>query len=219
MSDLIVYMPNHGYADDAPVYVSWLDGVYYVDDGDQNSFKLATAVGGANVAFSDTITGGFIRSAAGTSGQTTITGLEHLEDQQVTLTNNGVYVGTYTVSGGSITVPSDIYNTYCVGIRYALKAKTMRLELPSVQGLQSRIKRIHETAIRCVRSSGGQLGQEYEGTEYLQDLNVVYSDASKDYKCLTDGGFSPDGYTVIRSSDPTPFTVLAAIISFSVDEP
>ncbi len=77
--DLIVYIPNHGYSDDDPIFVSWLDANYFVSDKDTDSFKIATTSGGSTlIQFSTTITDGFVRETSG-SGLTTISGLDHLE--------------------------------------------------------------------------------------------------------------------------------------------
>lgn len=216
MADLTVLAPNHGYSDDTPIFVSWLNGIYYTDDVTAKSFKLTDGADGPRVAYTTAVTTGYVRRDD-SPGVTTITGLSHLEGESVYLTSGGDIVGQYTVSNGSITAPR-ILTTYQVGIPYSMKIRTMRLELPSSQGVQSRIKRINETVVRHLRSKGGQAGQEYCGTEYLQDLNCTYDDESKDATVLTAGGYSSDGYTVIKSSEPYPFNVLATIISFEVAE-
>lgn len=219
MSELIVYLPNHGYLEDDYVTLSWLSGGYYVRDVLSNSFKISLDKSDDKIVqYTETITTGFVREQTEpTSTTTTISGLEHLEGQQVFVTSNGEIVGSYTVNLGSITLPTTVI-TYQVGIPYALKIKTMRIEVPQANTLQSRIKRINETVVRTVKSKGGQAGQEYDDVEYLEDLDVEFSKKSKDSTVLTKGGFSEDGYTVIKSDDPYPFSVIATIISFSVDE-
>ena len=219
MSDLIIFLPNHDYIEDEYVTLSWLSGGYYVRSVLSNSFKISLDKSdNFLVQYTETITTGFVREQTEpTSTTTTITGLEHLEGQQIYVTSNGEIVGSYTVTLGEITVPS-ILITYQVGIPYALKIKTMRLEAPQTNTLQSRIKRINETVVRTVKSKGGQAGQEYDDVEYLENLNVEFSEKSKDSTVLTKGGFSEDGYTVIKSGEPYPFSVIATIVSFSVDE-
>jgi hypothetical protein len=216
--DLIVYLPAHGYADDTPVYVSWLDTNYYVDDPDTDSFKLTLGTGGPNVQFFTSITDGYIREFDDSAGTTTISGLDHLEGETVKVTSGGSVVATEVVSGGSITLASDVF-TYQVGLPYKMKIRTMRLSVPQEGGtMQSRIKRIHETVVRYLRSKMGKSGQEYDGVEYLSDLNTDFNTDSQDVTTLTHGGFSEDAYTVITSEEPSPFTVLATVISFEVEE-
>lgn len=217
--DLIVYLPNHGYSDDDPIYVSWLDGVYYVSDKGNDSFKLATTAGGAVlIQFTETVTDGYVREIDDTAGTTTISGLDHLEGETVKVTSGGEVVATETVASGSITLASDIY-TYQVGLPYKMKVRTMRLSVPQEGNtVQSRIKRIHETTVRYLKSKHGRAGQEYGGVEYLEDINAVYDTDSRDATILTKGGFSEDAYTIITSEEPTPFTVLSTVISFEVAE-
>ena len=97
MSDLIVYLPNHGYSDDDSIYVSWLNTMYYVSDKDDDSFKLATKSGGSTlVQFVLTITDGYIREVDASSGDATISGLDHLEGETVKITSGGSVVATET---------------------------------------------------------------------------------------------------------------------------
>ena len=218
MADLICYLPAHGYSDDEPIFVSWLGGTYYVYNKDTNSFKLAVSVGGDLVQYTETITDGFVRYVDTTGGLiTTITGLEHLEGETVYVMSGGSLVGSYPVSGGSITLPEGVYS-YQVGLPYAMKVKTTRLEIPNSSGIQSRIKNINELVVRHVKSGGGQAGQEKNGVEYLNDLECTYSKKSDDATVNVRGGFNDDGYIVVKSTDPYPMTVLATIVSFSVDE-
>ena len=219
MPDLICYVPNNGYTDADPIYVSWLDDIYYVSDKDAHSFKLATTAGGATlVQFTETITTGYVREVDDAAGATAISGLDHLEGESVYLTADGSVVGYYTVSGGSITVPSDVY-TYQVGLPYSCKIKTMRFELPNPPNTtQGKIKRINETEARYVRTKNIKLGQEYNGTEYLSSLNTDFSTKSKDVSTLTKGGFSPEGYTVIKSDEPYPMTILSTSVTIEVTQ-
>ncbi len=219
MPDLICYIPSHGYSNTDSIYVSWLDTILYVSDKDNDSFKLATASGGATlIEFTETITEGYVREVDTSASTTTISGLDHLEGETVILTSGGAVVAREIVSDGSIAVLSDVY-TYQVGLPFKMKVRTMRLSVPQEGGtMQTRIKRIHETGVRYVRSIGGRAGQEYGGTEYLTDMNATFSNASKDSVNPTQGGFSEDAYTVVTSDDPLPMTVIATIISFEVEE-
>ena len=205
MPDLICYLPNHGYDDDDPIYVSWLDGLYYVSDEADDSFKLATTEGGATlVQFTETVTDGYVREVDDTAGTVSITGLDHLEGETVKVTAGGEVVGTEVVSSGSITVSTTVY-TYQVGLPFKMKVRTMRLSVPQEGNTsQTRIKRIHETVVRYIRSMFGKAGQEYGGVEYLSDLDTTFSTQSQDDTKPTKGGFSEDAYTVITSDEPVP---------------
>jgi len=227
MADWIAYLPNHGFVNGDTVLIPALaqpNTVYYVIDKDQSSFKISLSDGGSALSFAPDLpningyTDLYVRQVDVVLGATTISGLDHLEGEDVYVTSGGSIVGLYTVSDGSITVPSDIY-TYQVGLPYAMKLRTMRLAVP-MRGntLQGRIKRINETEIRYIRTIGGQAGQECDGVEHLEGMNAEFSTKSKDAQALTKGGYSKEGYTLIKSAEPYPMTILTIMVSFDVTE-
>ena len=154
---------------------------------------------------------------------TAMTGLGHLIGETVAIFADGLVQTSKVVNGsGEITLETAA-SVVQMGLPYTMKVRTMRLAIPpSPQGtLQTRIKRIHSVVVRFIRSLLGSAGQEYGGTEYLQDLEATYSTESQDTsedKRLTQGGFSEDAYVTIVSSDPVPFTALSTVISFEVEE-
>lgn len=226
MSDLLIYIPNHGFSISDFIYYSPLDINVFVRDSDNSpsidadSFKISTDDSDNNlVQFTETVIEGFVREVT-EIGVAVISGLEHLEGETVKVTSSGSVVGTETVVNGSITISSDVF-TYQVGLPYKMKVRTMRLSVPQDTGtLQSKIKRIDNTTSRHIRSSGGKAGVEYEGTEYLTDLETEFSTDSADNTPdtrLTKGGFNEDAYTVVTSDEPLPFTLLATIVSVEVE--
>lgn len=221
MSDLVVYIPNHFYVNDDLVYVSWLDSTYYIAERKQHTFKLSSVNSSdpnfpIYVEYSEPITSGYVRQAV--SGTTTITGLDHLEGRSVALVASGSYLGTFTVTNGSITSPITIYN-YRVGLPFSMKCKTTRLELPQMNGTtQGRIKKINKLEFRYVKSINGRAGVEYDGVEYLDSLNMEFSANSQDKQILAKGGFNTDGYIVVRSNEPYPMTILSVTTNFDVVE-
>ncbi len=228
MSDLLLYIPNHGYSISDTIYVSWLDANVYVRDDDNdpaisaNSFKISTDDSDNNlIQFTETITDGFVREVDLAAETATITGLDHLEGETVIVTSGGSVVGTETVSGGAITIGTSVF-TYQVGLLYKMKVRTMRLSIPQEGAtVQSRIKQILRTVVRFIRSLGGEAGQEYAGVEHLQNIEATFSAEAQDTlpnNRLAQGGFSEDAYTTIVSSDPVPFTVLATIVDVEVEK-
>jgi len=217
--EVCVYLPNHGLANDDPIYVSWLDGIYYVKNADTvNDFKIVTTQGGIDYVISTgSVIDGYVRKIDQTA-TTTISNLEHLEGQSVYVTSGESVYGPYIVTSGAITLARNIYN-YQVGLPYTMKIRTTRLSVPNALGtLQTRIKRITDTAVRYLRMKGGKAGQEYSGQEYLSEMEAEFSTRSHDSGNLTKGGYSEDAYTVIKSDEPRPATVLATIIDFEVTD-
>ena len=153
---------------------------------------------------------------------TAMTGGTHLIGETVAVFADGLVQTSKVVNGsGEITLDTAA-SVVQWGLPYIMKVRTMRLAIPpSPSGtLQTRIKRINSTAVRYIRSLLGSAGQEYNGVEYLQDLEATYSTNSQDTdkeKRLTQGGFSEDAYTTIVSDDPVPFTALSTVTSFEVE--
>ena len=217
--EVCVYLPNHGLANDDPIYVSWLDGIYYVKNADTvNDFKIVNTQGGIDYVISTgSVIDGYVRKIDQTA-TTTISNLEHLEGQSVYVTSGESVYGPYTVTSGAITLARNIYN-YQVGLPYTMKIRTTRLSVPNALGtLQTRIKRITDTVVRYLRMMGGKAGQEYNGQEYLSEMEAEFSTRSQDSGNLTKGGYSEDAYTVVKSDEPRPATVLAIIIDFEVTD-
>ncbi len=108
------------------------------------------------------------------------------------------------------------------GLPYTMKVRTMRASIPQEGNtIQTRIKRVHSVNIRFIKSLLGSAGQEYGGVEYLTPIGATFSDEAKDTgedNRLIEGGNSEEAYVTIVSDDPVPFTCLAAIISYEVEE-
>ena len=157
----------------------------------------------------------------------TMTGGTHLIGETVAVFADGVVFDNAVVSGaGEIILKKATVTTTAStvqwGIPYTMKVRTMRHSIPQ-EGttIQSRIKRITRTTIRYIRSLLGTAGQEYAGIEYLQPIKATFSTQAQDTEPnnrLAQGGFSEDAFTTIISSDPVPFTALAAIIDVEVEK-
>lgn len=236
MQDLIIYIPSHGYSISDLISVSWLDGLYYIRDTDNdgvaqvisnNSFKISTDDSDDNmVQYTSTITSGFVREDPGSPG-TTISGLDHLEGEFIYVTSGGSVVGSGVVSSGSVTITSSV-STYQAGKPYTCKIKTMRIASPQVgDALQGVVKSINRAVVRYSKTENASAGQEYPVTsnageevmtEFLSDLHPVFDDDSRDAIIPVDGGFSTDAYITVKSDDPSPMTIIATVVEFSIDE-
>lgn len=225
MSDIVVYIPFHGYTNSDPVLVSWLDAVFFVADKNDYMFKLTTIAGGTSyLQWTEDITEGFIREVDDASGTTTVSGLEHLEGLAASVTSGGEFIGTFTVANGSISVPSILF-TYQVGLGYTCSVRTMRLEIPGAATIQSRVKTINEIVLRHVSTKGGTVGQEIRKskksvaiTKYMSNIDAIFSKKSFDIASPVKGGSSEEGYVTIESTEPHPMTAIAAVISFDIKE-
>ena len=218
MADLIVYMPNHGYSNTEFLYISWLDANYYVSDKTDNSFKLTTTSGGAiYIQFTESVISGSVREETGT-GTTVITGLDHLEGEQVYVLSNGVSLGLHTVSGGSVTVLANVFS-YSVGLAYESTLQPMKLDISGL-GLAT-TKKVSKVILSLNKTIGGQVGTDAQNLD-----NIKYRDAggtgdefpyaTGDFEQTLPGGYSRSGDVMVKQTDPQPMTVLSFTFDLGV---
>ncbi|KKN70121.1 hypothetical protein LCGC14_0434460 [marine sediment metagenome] len=218
MPDLIVYIPDHGYSNTDFLYISWLDANHYVSDKTANSFKLTTTSGGATyIQFSESIISGSVREET-ESAVTTITGLDHLEGEQVYVLSNGVSLGLHTVSGGSVTVLSEVFS-YSVGLAYESTLQPMKLDISGL-GLAT-TKKVAKVIASLNKTVGGQIGTDAQHLD-----NIKYRDAggtgdefpyfTGDVEQTLPGGYGRSGDVMVKQTDPQPMTVLSFTFDLGV---
>ena len=209
MSDIILYIPNHGYSISDTIFVSWLDANFFVRDPDNDpsiatdSFKISTDDSDGNIIqFTETITEGFVREVTET-GVTTITGLEHLEGETVKVTSGGSVVATETVSGGSISLTSAVF-TYAVGKSYTATLIPMDIDLEGT-GL-STTKRPNRVIINLNETIGGRIGQDTSAMVNIPDVDTLTTDFRE---ISLPGGYTRDTDVVVQQTLPLPMTLLS----------
>ncbi len=90
----------------------------------------------------------------------TISGLDHLEGQVVSVLANGATHPDRTVSGGSITLARSSTKVK-VGLKYTSLLQTMRLDAGAQNGTsQAKTKRIFNISIRLYESIGVEVGPD-----------------------------------------------------------
>jgi hypothetical protein len=155
---------------------------------------------------------------------TTISGLSHLEGETVCCWANGKDQGTFTVSGGSITLPEA--TTYAVtGLVYEGRFLSTKLGAAAFgPNSLNMAKRISQVALILADThyQGLQYGQD---ADHLDNLPLVedgvVTDADTIWRAydqqpfIVNGTFqSPDTRLYLKATAPRPATVMAAVISF-----
>ena len=149
------------------------------------------------------------------SATTTITGLDHLEGQTVSVLANGSTHPDKTVSGGSITLTRSSTKVK-VGLKYTSLLQTMRLDAGSQNGTsQSKTKRIFNIAIRLYESIGVEVGPDLSNMEAIpfrssanpmdQAIPVFTGDKDIEFR----GNYETDGFIYVRQTQPLPLTILS----------
>jgi len=91
---------------------------------------------------------------------TVVPGLDHLEGEEVTVVADGACYGTFTVSGGQITM-NESHTEAIVGLPYEGTLKTLNLEAGSALGnSQGALKKYDQMLVRLSRTIGLQYGFE-----------------------------------------------------------
>jgi hypothetical protein len=149
------------------------------------------------------------------SAVTTLTGLDHLEGQTVSVLANGATHPDITVSSGSITLLRSATNVK-IGLPYTSILQTMRLDAGSQDGTsQAKTKRIFDIAIRLYESIGVEVGPDLNNMESIpfrssanamdQAIPVFTGDKEIEFR----GNYETDGYIFVRQTQPLPLTVLS----------
>jgi len=152
---------------------------------------------------------------------TTITGLDHLEGEDVIVWADGADVGTATVSSGQITLATAASDVI-VGLGYTAQFKSAKLgELTGISLLEpKKVNRIGFLA-RKLHHLGVQYGPSFSqlyDLPQVEEGQVVAADTVYDSYHEEDfpfgGEWDPDSRICLQSQAPRPATILAAIADF-----
>lgn len=158
---------------------------------------------------------------------TTITGLGHLEGREVVCWGNRKDLGTYTVSGGAITV-SESVESAIVGLGYTGRFKSAKLAYAAQAGTALfQKKRAAQIGLMLIDThyQGLEFGQDFdvmdnlpqveEGTETPDD--TIWSEFDAPMIPLP-GRWQTDARLCLRATAPRPVTVAAAALDMHTYE-
>ncbi len=157
------------------------------------------------------------------ASNTTLTGLSHLEGETVKVWGNTKDLGSYTVTGGSITVSEAVTTAY-IGLGYVADFESARFAEASSVPLSQR-EQIHGVALLLsdTHAQGIQFGQDFDNLESLPqiddeegqvDQNKIWSSYVADAHPIN-GTWSNDTRLCLRAQSPRPCTVTAAVVSIT----
>ena len=149
------------------------------------------------------------------SATTTISGLDHLEGEEVSILADGATHPNKTVSSGAITLDRSSTKVK-VGLPYVSLLQTMRIDAGSQNGTsQSKTKRIYEITARLYESIGIEIGPDLDNMERIpfrssanpmdSGVNVFTGDKDIEFR----GNYETDGFIFVRQNQPLPLTVLS----------
>lgn len=154
----------------------------------------------------------------------TISGLDHLEGESVTVLGDGSVHPEVTVTGGSITLNYEVEKAQ-IGLNYVSNVWTLDLSGGSVIGTsQSATSRINEFSINFFETVGARIGYDASKTDLIQFRGV--SDPMDQSPPLFTGyksGRFPKGWdnaykVYMTQEQPYPMTVLGMIVTANISD-
>ena len=149
------------------------------------------------------------------SAASTISGLDHLEGQTVSILADGASHPDKTVTSGSVTLDRSALNVK-VGLAYRSLLQTMRLNAGSQNGTsQGKTKRIYDITVRMFETIGVEVGPNLNDMERipfrssadLMDEGIPPFTGDKEVEFR--GNYETDGFIFVRQTQPLPFTILS----------
>ncbi len=149
------------------------------------------------------------------SAATSLSGLTHLEGENVSIITNGANHSSKVVSSAAVSLDLSATKAH-VGLPYHSTLQTMRLEAGSNDGTaQGKIKRIDEVTIRLYRTVNALVGGDVATLDRIpfrsgadaMDTAIPLFTGDKEIELPT--GFDQDGFVVVRQDLPLPMSLLA----------
>lgn len=165
----------------------------------------------------DTTSAFFVDSGLAYSGSSTssLSGLYHLEGEDLSILANGATHSNRTVSGGGVSLDFSA-TSGAVGFSYVSEMETLRIESGSQDGTsQGKPKRIHDITIRFYETVGAEVGSDSGSADriFFRDSSMNMDEAvplfTGDKEIEFAGGFVEGDRIYVRQSQPLPMTVLA----------
>jgi hypothetical protein len=149
------------------------------------------------------------------SAATTISGLHHLEGEEVTILADGGVEPVQTVTGGAITL-SAAASVVHIGLPYDCDATTMPLSMEAAAFGQGANKNVGKVTLRLYQSGAGiQAGPAFDKLREYRHRSVddYYGSPpalrTANAEISVDPKWQQDGLICIRQSNPLPVTILS----------
>lgn len=151
------------------------------------------------------------------SATTTISGLNHLEGEEVNILADGASHPNKTVTNGGVTLERSASKVH-IGFGYTSLLETLRLEAGADDGIsQGKIKRIHGVTVRFLETVGAEVGPNISNLDRIpfRDSSMSMDEAvpsfSGDKEVFFPSGYDNDARVVVRQTQPLPMTITAII--------
>lgn len=161
------------------------------------------------------------------SAASSISGLDHLEGETVSILADGATHPQRTVSSGSITLDRDA-EVVQIGLPYSATWVSNRIEAGASDGTaQTKTKRITDVAFRVLNTLGGAAGASLDEMDDIPDLNYRLASTlmgsgpdlfTGDALIEWPGTYETDGRICYRNDEPFPTTLVAVVPQVATQE-
>lgn len=158
------------------------------------------------------------------SATSTITGLDHLEGEEVAVLVDGAAHPRRTVESGEIELQREGTKVH-VGLPYQSYLQTMRLEAGAADGTaQGKTKRITQAVIRFLATVGAKAGPTLDNLDEIQfrrpsnPMDQALEPFTGDKLIEWPNGYDFDGYLIVSQEQPLPQTVVAIMPQVSTQD-
>jgi len=150
---------------------------------------------------------------SGTSASS-LSGLSHLEAENISINGNGATHSKKAVSSGAVTLDRSVTKAHA-GLPFDSTMQTMRIEAGATDGsAQGKIKRIDEVNLRLYRSVNALVGNSLTNLDRIpfrsgaDEMDEPIPLFTGDKEIDMPAGYDQDGYIFVRQDLPLPMTVI-----------
>lgn len=158
------------------------------------------------------------------SATTTISGLDHLEGEEVAVLVDGAAHPRRTVASGEIELQREGTKVQA-GLPYQSYLQTMRIEAGAADGTaQGKTKRITQAVIRFLATVGAKSGPTLDDLDEIQfrrpsnPMDQAIDPFTGDKLIEWPNGYDFDGYLIVSQEQPLPQTVVAIMPQVSTQD-
>jgi hypothetical protein len=178
-------------------------------------YTTFTSAGDIRAAVNSTAFTAYVSDGVMRERSTIITGLDHLEGQEVKILAEGATHADKTVASGSITLDRSAAIAH-VGLAYTSDFETLRYDVGAQDGTsQGKFVRFHRVIVRFLQTLGGYMGPDTSNLDLLvlreggDPMDTAVPFFTGDHELDWDGEYSNDEHFFYRQIDPLPVTIEA----------
>jgi hypothetical protein len=150
---------------------------------------------------------------------TVLYGLDYITGYTVSVLGDGVPMGQFVVTGGTVTLPHAVTQAV-VGLPYTARLQTMQLDLGNeMQTVQGKRKRVAAASIRVRETAGIKVGTTFSTlTPFVPNVSSTDTMSMSatglvtgDMRLIIDPVYNVQGQICVQQDNPLPVTVLGII--------